>query len=195
MKKKNWTQDEIIEAIKSGRKPNRNLAFIHIFFELGWKEDFIKKVQQKGGSLHDAQDAFQNGVIAFEKSLRKGDFKGKGELKAYFMTIAKNRWIDSTRKKKELFLMETDYVEPMGEDIEDMYIEAEKQKYIKQALSLLEERCEQMLTLYKYGYSLKELMKEFSFNTVQATNNALHRCRKRFHQFFVDNPAWKKLID
>ena len=59
----------------------RLAALRYIYMESGWRKTFFNWKPKKWDDKADKEDAFQNGIIEFDKEIRSGTPVAKGKLK------------------------------------------------------------------------------------------------------------------
>ena len=88
----------MIAEIVTDLKDENNNAFGKIYKNyFGVVSRFITT---NNGTNQDAEDVFQDTMIALIAKLRQDDFKLEASLKTYIMAIAKNLWFKKLRTSK-----------------------------------------------------------------------------------------------
>jgi len=134
------TNSEIILDLKG----ENNKAFGRLYQNyFGTVNRFITT---NSGTIHDAEDIFQDTMIALVAKLRQDDFVLEASVKTYIMAIAKNLWF----KKLRNYNRETEFT-----DIHDhlfyeeisLAIEAEKTYWdkLQNYLHLITEHCKGLI--------------------------------------------------
>ena len=142
---------ELIEAIKQGQDSKVfSKLYEHTFPKI---KSFVIK---GGGQEEDAQDIFQDAVMAFFRIVLKGTYQHKTEVDAYIYVVARNAWYAKNKKDVKTTTLDsvaTYEYEEYG--AENKIMDGEKQLALKKLLSSLGERCENLLinTIY-YNMSL-----------------------------------------
>lgn len=129
-------------------------------------------VTARHGDVEDAKDIFQEGVIAFFQSLKKGTFRGDSSHQTYLMAICKRRWLDVLRGRKIL----VNYEEIQVFREEEVVFSPDEKK-LKSVLGLLKESCRTILLAFYYeSKSMKDIQTLFSLGSEQAAKNKKMRC-------------------
>lgn len=188
MSKNQLSDDQLLKMI-TGTEPARELGLHHIFQNQDWINSVKQQVLQNRGTEIDSEDTFQETVIIFDRSLRRGTFKGDSNLKTYFVGIAKKVWWGHLRKKigKDLNL---EQIEDQAESVEAHYISTEKKEFLWQALEKTGQRCQQLLELYMKQYSYQEIAERLAFSSAELAKKEGYRCRMKLRDFFKTNPEW-----
>lgn len=173
-----WTDAELLEALRGGAK-SRDLALEKFFYSdpgpLMW---VIQFVVQHGGSREDAEEVFQDTVIAFDQNVQRQSFEGRSKVMSYFYEIAKHNWYKrfrSLRPEASAMFLEFGLSEPPPET--DGAGEERMQIY-DHGWENLSARCRQLLTAkYHEGMSMKEIAKEYGVSSDKMAKRYVDRCR------------------
>src|ERR1035438_1175490 len=87
---------ELIAAIRD--KKTLNQAILSIYQQ--YSETVSSFIIHYGGSRQDAQDAFQETVVAFIDIVMNGKFRMEASVKTFLVSIARNIWFNELRKKE-----------------------------------------------------------------------------------------------
>jgi len=91
-----YTDAELIEAISDGTDLNRAIQFIY----RQHAEAISSFIRHYGGSEQDADDIFQEAVVAFIDVVRNGKFRMESNVRTFLASIAKNRWFNELKKTR-----------------------------------------------------------------------------------------------
>ena len=153
----------------------------------------VRYIEQHGGSTQDGEDVFQETLILFDRSIRKGNFKGKSSLKTYFFAIAKYYWWKlRSRRRPTRELSPQDYDETV-DSVEVYVLEEEKKQYLRQAMQQIGDRCKAILRLYQLDYSMQEIARDIGLSSDAMAKKETYRCRMRLRAYLENNPDWKTL--
>lgn len=194
MNQSQWTDDEIVQAIRSGGI-SREKALYYLYFSENWKgmaEDFVVK---NGGSKEDGEDLAQTAMTIFDRNVREGKYRGDSSVKTYFLSIAKFQWYKTLRNRKPTDELKLEHLEEAGGDVEDALIGAELRSFLEKALENIGARCKQILLLRQLEYSHEEIAAQTGISGAEMAKKEAYRCRMRIRQFLEGNPAWKDLIN
>lgn len=191
--KRGFTDKEIIDAITLAEgNEDRVLSFLY-------KEilPVIRKyIVNNQGSFDEANDIFQDAVVRFYHSVKQGNFKGNCSIKTFLFGISKNLWINYLQKKgRSTREFEWTNLEDKI-DLEGELISNEKSKAVNDLLSVLGDRCEQLLKFSVYdNLSMKEIAIKMGFanENVAKTNN--YRCKQKLMLLITENNQLKQLFD
>lgn len=137
---------------------------------------------KNSGSVDDARDMFQNGLILIDSYMKEGKFRG-GAIKGFFYQVCFNLWRNELKKNKTF---------PLPEDGVDMTLSTvdphqelerkERAALLKAIFNKLGESCKKILRLKFFvidNYSLEEIAHQMGFKNAQIAANALSKCRKQ----------------
>ena len=92
---KNYTDSELLEALRSGRGMNPVLKFLY-------RQNFeVLKVYviQNSGSEQDAEDIFQEVLVSFIELVRLEKFRGDSSVKTFLYALTRNTWLNELKRK------------------------------------------------------------------------------------------------
>ncbi len=132
-----------------------------------------KYILKNSGSVHDAEDIFQEAIVILYQRVKTDKFKESDSLPAYCMGICKNLWLMKLRKEK------THQLSPQELDIRNEPEVELDSSLVKRVLAELSQECESLLIgFYYYKKSFAELQLQFGVGSIQAIKNKKGRCLK-----------------
>ncbi len=161
---------------------NQDNEVLKVFYIQNFK--IVKSwVIKNGGKLSDAEDVFQDAVIALYLNLKKDKYQSQENkgISAYFLQICKFRWYDLLKKKAN---QELSLDEVSKEPIQDMLpIDIVDKHYkLHTILNELKEKCK---TIIRYFYwdkmdlkSIADILKM----EVESVKNAKYRCLQKLRE-------------
>lgn len=132
-------------------------------------------VKTMGGSLEDARDIFQDGLVLFyEKQIASGKHPIDNE-KAYLLGICKYLWYQKHREQTKLVSMET---------LHEFEISSTKEAKVSDALlNFLEKsgkKCMELLKAFYYDrLPMKDLAKQFGFSGERSATAQKYKCLEK----------------
>src|SRR6267142_3090177 len=90
-----YTDVELITTISDGTDLNEAIQFIY----RQHAEAISYFIRHYGGSEQDADDIFQEAVVAFIDVVRKGKFRMESNVRTFLASIAKNYWFNELKKR------------------------------------------------------------------------------------------------
>lgn len=166
------TTTEVIIDLKG----ESNLAFGELYKNyFGFVSRFITN---NSGTEHDAEDIFQDTMIALVAKLRQDNFVLTASIKTYIMAIAKNLWFKKLRTANR----ETEFTDvhdnKFYEEI-SLVIEQEKtyweklQGYILQVTA----HCKGLIQdIFFKNKPIEQIQKDYGYSTKHNAQNQKHKC-------------------
>lgn len=157
-------------------------------------EQALRWVGRNQGTAADAQDVFQEAILAvYEKALDPA-FVLTCPLGALLHVIYSRKWIDRLRQKdrdKEVRIAnEWRYEEEVSEDTatlaEAAMEEQAKQMRLGKAFSALSDLCRQLLTLLSDGIRPAEAAAQLGLNSVDTLYRRKNACVQRWRAVYLE---------
>lgn len=189
------TEDKLLDMLRSSSKKECNDALAIIYSKNYNKiESYILK---NSGNIVDAEDVFQDGLIAFYEQVIKGSFKGNSAIGTYLFAICKNLWLKKLRKaykKNETFGSEIE-MQDDGNIAIDTLIQDEETKHLMSLIGELGEGCKKILVLYYYEKKrMKEIATILGLENQQVAKNKKFRCLSKLKELATKVPELKNYI-
>ncbi len=151
-------------------------------------------VLQNNGAAEDAQDLFQDALLAVYDRYCGTDFQLTSSLGGLLMTICRRKWYDRLSQKKreenvrnvegERYTTER----PELEDAEEALLQQQRQECLAQVFKLLSEQCQRLLSLLTTGETpVEQIAVELGFANANAVYQSKHRCTARWRQLFYEH--------
>ncbi|SOD96443.1 RNA polymerase sigma factor [Spirosoma fluviale] len=148
---------------------------IACFYQRNFKK-IISSLGWKGGSRQDIEDAIQNAMIEFMAGIGQRDLRAK--LDTQFYQVAKNRWIDITRKHQSYDDLNEQDSLPSADNPLAHLLDSEMQQRLRKAIAQLDPRSQQLMDLLTYQhYTPEEVAAEMGVS-VDSVYNQKTRCIK-----------------
>ena len=91
-----FTDQEILERIRTG-DDNKVLAYL---YQKQWPP--IKRyIMKNSGTEEEAQDVFQDAILAFYKQVKLNKFKEGYEIGGFIFSVGRNFWINKVKKDQK----------------------------------------------------------------------------------------------
>lgn len=174
----------IIESIRSG-KDEKALKYLY----KAPLRKIRKFILSNSGSLDDADDVFQDAVVALYHYVKTGKYKEEYEIDAFLFRVARNAWIDQVRKKKKVINSEMIGFD-LGDDSDILgdLISEEKLTTFHVLFNKLEENCRKVLTYVVFEKkSMREISELMGFKNENIAKNQNYRCKKYFSKILSEN--------
>lgn len=189
MSKQNYTDAEIVEAIKSGGK-NREKAIAQLYNDKGLKYGIAKIIRNNKGSSEDAEEVFQEGIIILHRNVRSGKYQPEGSLKSYLISICRLHWMNLLRKKSKISLTDDQrtFDEPDLETPEILVESEERKNTLHIILEKQGERCREILKMWQLSHSMEEIAEAMGLSSALMARKAKYRCMKALTEFLKERP-------
>lgn len=194
MANKNWTDEALIEDIRSGGSARED-ALKRIYLLPGLRESVFRYILEHGGSRQDAQDIFQESIVLLDRNLREGRFEGKSALSTYFVAIAKWRWVTVQRQQGRYTELAPAHYDAEVDSPEADTIRREYRELFQEALAQIGDRCRELLQLYQLEYSMEEIAQKMQYGSADVAKKEAYRCRMRFRELLENHPQFAALLN
>jgi RNA polymerase sigma factor (sigma-70 family) len=189
-----YTDAELLEAIRE-RNPNEPILFIYQKFAAS-TSSFIRGL---GASEQDAEDVFQETVIAFIDIVKKDKYRKEASIKTFLTSVARNIWLNEVKKRQQADKREKKFEIGRGqedEDISQQIGDLEKKRQLRDLLNKLGEPCKKILILFYYeNLSMKEMLEHLPYENEQVVRNKKYKCLQQLMGIIKDNPAVARQIN
>ncbi len=176
---------KIVDSIEKG---DNSSALKHLYGEP------LKKVRnyilKNNGSRDDANDVFQDAVIALFNLIKKGKYDRSKDLNGFLYVVAKNLWVDKIRKdkKREITDFSESYDHTDYSDHLKSMMSQEKLTAFQTLFNMQTPRCKALLHYSIYEkLSMKEISDKMGMsneNVAKATN---YRCKQALAKLIEEN--------
>ncbi len=194
MFRKPYTEEQIICFLKAGGK-DREMTLHYLFVESGWRNAALRLIRALGGSIHEAEDAIQEAFIVLDNHVRTGRYQQMGGLKSYFLGICRGRWFSNRRSVHRLVFSDTlpAASQKNSEDGPDAYVMKKEQKeHLRALLSQMDERCRDLLHMYRLNYTMEEIAQAFNLGNENNARQRVFQCRQKLAKLMQQNPFFNE---
>jgi RNA polymerase sigma factor (sigma-70 family) len=143
-------------------------------------------ITTNNGSFQDAQDIFQEVIVAFIRLVQQQKFRGDSSIKTFLFALNKNMWLNELKRKSRTVKREENYEKKNGDMPVDTHTAMETREarnYIIQTLDKLGESCKQILLLFYYeNNSMKEIWEKTGYENEQVVRNKKYKCLKKLEE-------------
>ncbi|MCB0554904.1 MAG: sigma-70 family RNA polymerase sigma factor [Phaeodactylibacter sp.] len=190
--------DDQIAAMMQGSPEERDEAMKYFFTDPKLKNTVLNKIRSKGGTEHDAQDAFQEGFKVFHRHLLRGNYQGRSTLYTYFVGICIRCWLDGLKKsfykKTTLTDDEPTLDEAYRHTPEVELISKERKSQLREILGLLGDRCRKAILMGYQGYSSEEIKKQLDLSGEELVRKVRYRCMTKLRDMMDKEPRLLSLL-
>lgn len=191
--KRSYTDEQIVAQIKAGGTV-REETLRYLFADSGWRTAALRLIRSLGGTQYEAEDAIQEAFIVFDNHIRTDRYQQISGLKSYFLGICRGRWYSNRRSVRRLVYSDDpvprqsyDYEEP-----EKWAIEKEQKEQLRAVIAQMDERCRELLHLYKLNYSMEEIAQALKLGNENNARQRVFQCRQKLAKLIQDNPFFNE---
>lgn len=188
-----YPDDEIIRQIESGSPLETPVSRLYSQYF----ENLTHFVRKNSGNRQDAEDVFQETIMAFVDMVQQGKFRGESSIKTMLYAIARNLWLNAMKKRNRMFVTDTQHhtiTDGESGDVQDVIIRSESRRRIMDFIGQLGETCRKILIHYYYdGLSIKEIHERMHYENEQVVRNQKYKCLKKLTEWIEGDPAGKAL--
>ena len=175
-----------IEALRrSDERSIREIYKLHAAQTTRW-------VVARGGSSDDAQDIFQEAIVAIFEKAQNTDFVLSCPLGALLHVICSRKWIDRIRQKsRDAGVRKEEEIryesEPEGDvlvEAEDILAEQARHTRFRVAFLQISELCQRLLTLLSNGTKPLEAAGLLQMNSVDTLYRRKNACTERWREVY-----------
>lgn len=185
---KNYTDEELLAAIKSGRDVNPVLRFLYRQYFEGLRI----YVEQNNGRHQDAEDIFQEVLVSFIELVKLDKFRGDSSIKTFLFSLNRNIWLNELKRKGRAQARESKYEKGKDDQAPDTSVVIagrESRRQVMEIVGRLGEGCKKILLAFYYeNLSMKEILAQTDYESEQVVRNKKYKCLKQLEQMLVANP-------
>jgi RNA polymerase sigma factor (sigma-70 family) len=156
-------------------------------------------VERNSGSIEDAEDVFQDGmVVLYQKSL-SGKIILDCSLKTYFYSICKNIWKQRLDRKWRLLFGDNVAEEPyesyehFTREIREE--ELEKKRLFQKHFLGLPSACQKVLELFLLNTPLKDIATMMGFKNEEYAKTRKYMCKNMLRKRIMNDPKCKSYLN
>ena len=189
---KHYSDQELLELLRSGDGIDAAVRYLYRSYF-----DFLGiYVQQHSGTLQDAEDVFQEVVVAFVDLVQHNRFRGESTIKTFLFALNRNIWLNELKKRQRSALREMKFesAKPMEDQAISEYIAArEGRQLVMDMVSKLGTTCQQILVAFYYqNLSMNEILLQLNYENEQVVRNKKYKCMKKLEELIAADPILAK---
>jgi RNA polymerase sigma factor (sigma-70 family) len=187
-----FSDDSILRGLKEQRSDSIRY-FYREFFPVA-----KSIVEKNSGSYQDAEDVFQDGIIALYQKIQAEPLKLNCSLKTFFFSMCRNIWMTRLERKWRL-LYQDDMVSEAVEEYDVIPIELNEEKlektrlYQSHFLSLPDD-CQRILLMFLAKTSLKHIAEIMGFKDVYYAKTRKYLCKNMLRKRILKDPRYKMFL-
>lgn len=178
LKIKFFREQDLVERIKANDRTVLGEIFIR------YEKMIVSYIKTHGGSDADAEDVLQESIIVLWQNVCSGSFELSSKIGTYLMGVAKNKWREQLRKRRNTFPLDEQTDLPDHEKkVMDTILTREKVELIQRALNTITPLCKKLLMLFYFEErSLDEIAKLLEFANTDVVKSKKYQCKKALEE-------------
>ncbi|NNL91553.1 MAG: sigma-70 family RNA polymerase sigma factor [Saprospiraceae bacterium] len=181
----NTETNTIIEDVRRDI-PSRNEVIKAIYSNENLTVAISSYVLKHGGVVEEANDLFTFAIMTFIKQCYRPEFILSKSLESYIFSVAKYEWMRLRKVKNRVKLEEDIEIEEQEPSIEHLMIDRERKKELKRAMSHLDEKCIQILTMWSSSIKMREIAYQMLYKSEGMARKKKHECLKKLKSLIKD---------
>ncbi len=182
----------LMEMIKENATMDKAIKFLY----RAHFESLSVHILQNQGTRQDAEDIFQEVIVAFIELVQRGKFRGDSSIKTFLFSINKNMWLNELKRRSRSAVRDTKFEttrETADTGSGDYIAAREAQQEVLTVMDKLGDVCKKILLAFYYeNLSMKEIVQTMKYENEQVLRNKKHKCLKNLEQLLTANPALAK---
>ena len=182
-----FSDAELISSLMNNSRTNPALQFIYRnYFDV-----LSRYILNNSGSEQDAEDIFQEVLVAFVNLVRAGKFRGDSSVKTFLFSLNKNIWLNELKRRGRAGVREEKYekLNAQLDNTADVTMEFQQTKNdLMKVIDELGEACKKILLLYYFeNRSMKEILTALPYENEQVVRNKKSKCLKKLESTVTAN--------
>ena len=188
MNAKNWTDDEIIHALRRGN-PERRRAWENIY--KNWRGVWVSQVRQRGGTPDEADEALGSVAVPFERAVTAEGFRlERATLRTYLVTCILRGWGRQRQKEPPPPTpIEPNDLQGAVESVDKQVMRGELKTAVDALINILGERCRRVLRMFGQGAGMDEIAEAEGWKDAGKAKKEKYECQTKLKNHLRDNPA------
>ncbi|MEZ4849369.1 MAG: sigma-70 family RNA polymerase sigma factor [Bacteroidia bacterium] len=152
-------------------------------------------IEKNNGSKEDARDIFQEGIMVIYEKLKDPNFTLTSNFSTYLYSVCKYLWMNQLRKKSRTEVTLDDTITSIVvNDIERDIAEKEKRQLYQEKFSQLGEDCQQLLSLFFSGSSMKEIVEKMKLSSIAYAKKRKFVCKEKLISLIEKDRVYTELM-
>ncbi len=194
MNRQKYSDEKLITDLGASDDNIINEAFYYLYKRYyPMAANFVK---HNNGTEAEAEDVFQESLIAFYENIRNKKFRGEASIKTYLYATVRNTWYTYLKRNNNtinLENLETSVVASVSEP-EPLY-NKELTDLINEMMDRIGDSCKKVLKYYYYDQlTMKEIEEKMNFGSVKSAKTQKYKCLKKLIELVENKPGLKELL-
>jgi len=191
---RNFPDSELVANLRAGKRMDETIKTIYRnhFDSLNWY------VMNNSGSRQDAEDVFQEVVMAFIDLVKKDKFRGESTVKTFLYSLNRHTWLNELKRRGRALAREEKYEkgqERIELDASHLISDREGKAEVIKLVGQLGDICKKILLLFYYeNLSISEILDTLDYQNEQVVRNKKYKCLKELEQMITEKPLLKQTL-
>jgi len=191
---RNFPDSELVANLRAGKRMDETIKTIYRnhFDSLNWY------VMNNSGSRQDAEDVFQEVVMAFIDLVKKDKFRGESTVKTFLYSLNRHTWLNELKRRGRALAREEKYEkgqERIELDASHLISDREGKVEVIKLVGQLGDICKKILLLFYYeNLSISEILDTLDYQNEQVVRNKKYKCLKELEQMITEKPLLKQTL-
>lgn len=157
--------------------------------------EVIKYVKRNSGTLNDAKDVFQEGILVIYKKVKQNSLVLTTSFHVFLFSVCKKIWLKKLKRKshKEVTLDEFMNIS-FEENFDEKFIISRKWTLFNKKFQSLAEECRKVLKMLFNGHSGKDIAKTMDY-TEDYAKRKKYKCKRHLAQLIKSDAEYKHLTE
>ena len=172
------SEEDLVSALRKG--DNQALKFVYKTY---WPM-ISRFVRENSGGEEDAEELYQEGIIALYEKFKSPDFILSCSIKTYIYSICRNKWLNVLKGRRVIVDLE-EYLEAGDLPEEDLAVLPEDVEMMR-VISSMGDPCHSLLVgFYYHQLSLDNLAEKLQYASANVAKQQKFRCIERLKKLFM----------
>lgn len=189
-----FSDSTIIDGIIKKRR-----AVIHFMYK-DYFPLILALVEKNSGTFQDAEDIFQDGLVAIYLRCRDRELLLNCTLRSYFYAVCRNLWLQRLERKykvlynSDLVLKECDETYNVKDNLVREQKLARHRIFWKHFRELPED-CQKVLMMYMDKVPFRQVASKLGFTDEHSAKMRKYLCKKLIRRRIIQDPEYPNCID
>ena len=155
-------------------------------------------VMNNSGTREDAEDIFQEVIIAFIRLVQENKFRGEASIGTFLYSMNRNAWLNELKRRSRALVREERFEtgkDTQIVDISHFIADRESKSQLHNLIVQLGENCQKILTLFYFEErSLKDILTSLDYENEQVVRNKKYKCMKQLREMIDAIPSVAQVL-
>jgi RNA polymerase sigma factor (sigma-70 family) len=162
------SEDQLLKRLKAGDSLAFSVLYDRCFPSV---ETYVLN---NSGTLEDAEDLFQEGILVFHKKLQSDSFTLSSPISAYIFSVVRNMWLNQLRTRRQ---MSVQPIEQLAYELIAQEHSSSKGDKLNEWLQKVTDHCQWILNGYYFmQMPLELLMQKMGWKNKHTASNQKYKC-------------------